>query len=252
LDSYLAEELIVETNHRVLRHMDECHECAMELQRRQQLRRLLSQSFDIDVDAQRATARISHALGREQRSWKRVASFVSAAAMLVTLMALTYWAGRPTDVSAYDDSAEDHVACALIYPADFTYDANRTARNLAAPFRPIAEAVGLWHGGYQVIDAHMCPYKGRNYAHLVFRGDGQMLSLFAERAERGALPATETTALVGERIDIHATSRLGYRVSALSTRDYQLFLVSERPTDPPDVEHEILRSAVRFVRGLEQ
>jgi hypothetical protein len=117
-----------------------------------------------------------------------------------------------------------------------------------APFEPIAAAVGLWHGAYEVIDAHMCPYKGRNYAHVVFRGEGQTLSLFAERAERGALPPADITPLAGETVDVHATARLGYRVSAIATRDYRVYLVSERP---PDIEQNILRSAVQFVRMLE-
>ena len=155
------------------------------------------------------------------------------------------------DAAAYDDSAGDHIACALTYPEDAAYDKDRSARNLVPPFQPIAEAIGLSHGDYHVIDAHMCPYKGRNYAHVVIRGGGQTLSLFTERAERGTLPGTPTAMLAGETLDLHATTRQGYRVSAVATRDHQIFLVSERPTDPPDLAQDILRSAVRFVRGLE-
>ena len=145
-----------------------------------------------------------------------------------------------------------HIACALTYPDGTAYDKVRAAQNLASPFEHIVDAVGLSHGLYHVIDAHMCPYKGRNYAHVVIRGDGQTLSLFAERAERGALPDTPTTVLAGDTLDVHATTRLGYRISAVATRDHRILLVSDRPTDPPDVAQEILRLAVRFIRGLEQ
>ena len=252
MDSYLAEELSVETNHDLLRHMAQCAECAAELTRRQRLRALLSYTRDVPLNADQATTRIAQALDRELRSWRRVAGFAGVAAALVAAITVTYWAGRPIDAAAYDDSAEDHVACALVYPDAVTYDAERAARNLVAPFEPIVDAVGVWHGAYHVIDAHMCPYKGRNYAHVVMRGGGQTLSLFAERAERGALPAASATPLAGETIDVHATARLGYRISAMATRDYQLFLVSERPTDPPQIEQEILRSALRFVQSLEQ
>ena len=160
--------------------------------------------------------------------------------------------GRRVDAAAYDDSAGDHIACALAYPEDTSYDPRRAAQNLVPPFEQIADAIGLSHGIYHVIDAHMCPYKGRNYVHVVIRGDRQTLSLFAERAERGALPDAPTTALPGDSLDVHATTRLGYRVSAVATRDHRLFLVSERPTDPPDLAQDILRSAVRFIRGLEK
>jgi anti-sigma factor RsiW len=252
MDSYLAEELSVETNHDILRHVGKCHECAAELRRRQRLRALLPQTLDAAVDVAGVTARISQTLDREQRSSKRAASLTAIAATLIAAVAIVYWAARPIDVAAYDDSAEDHVACALRYPEGVTYDANRAARNLAPPFSPIVEAVGLWHGDYQVIDAHMCPFNGRNYAHVVIRGRGQTLSLFAERAERGALPDAPATPLAGETIDVHATTRSGYRISALATRDHRIFFVSERPTDPPQIEQAILRSAVRFVRGLEK
>ena len=252
MDSYLSEELSVETNHRVLRHLAECPDCSGELKRRQRLRALLSETLDVAVDADRVRARITHAMDREQRSWKRVARLGGVAATLIVAVAVAYWAGRRVDAAAYDDSAEDHIACALAYPESAAYDPERAAQNLVSPFEHIVDAVGRSHGIYQVIDAHMCPYKGRNYAHVVIRGDRQTLSLFAERAERGALPATPTTVLAGDTLDVHATTRLGYRIAAVATREHRLFLISEGPTDPPDLAQDILRSAVRFIRGLEK
>ena len=252
MDSYLSEELSVETNHGVLRHLAECRDCGGELERRRRLRALLAETLDVGVDADRMRARITQAVDHEQRSWLRVARLGGVAAMLIVAVVVAYWAGRRVDAAAYDDSAEDHIACALTYPESTAYDPERAAQNLVSPFEHIVDAVGLSHGTYHVIDAHMCPYKGRNYAHVVIRGNRQTLSLFAERAERGELPATPTTVLAGETLDVHATTRLGYRISAVATRDHRLFLVSERPTDPPDLAQDILRSAVRFVRSLEK
>jgi anti-sigma factor RsiW len=253
MDSYLSGELSVETNHGVLRHLGECHDCAAELKRRQSLRGLLSRALDVTVDVDRVSARVTQALDREQRSGGRVARVAGLAAALVAAVTVMYWVGRPVDAAAYDDSVEDHIVCALAFPADVTYDRNRVAQNLVSPFERIADAVGLSHGAYHVIDAHMCPYKGRNYAHVVVRGtQGQTLSLFAERAERGALPAAPTSVLAGDTLDVHAATRQGYQVAAVATRDHRIYLVSERPTDPPDVAQEMLRAAVRFIRGLEK
>lgn len=252
MDSYLSEELSVETNHLVLRHLGRCQACASELTRRQRLRALLSQTLDMAVDVDRARQRIVHAVNREQRSWGRVARQFSVAAAVILGVAVAYWLSRPVDAAAYDDSAGDHVACALQIPAATTYDAERAARNLVSPFEGIADAVGLTHGSYRVIDAHMCPYKGRDYVHVVLRGNGQTLSLFAEPAVRGALPTASSTAvLTGDPLPVHATTRLGYRISAVATPEYRLYLVSERPTDPADITNEILQSAVQFIRTLE-
>jgi anti-sigma factor RsiW len=255
MDSYLSEELSVETNHGVLRHVGECRDCAAELKRRQRLRALLVETLGLavnDVDADRVRTRITHAVDRERRSWQRIARLGAVAATLAAAVAVWYWAGGRVDAAAYNDSAADHVSCALSYPSDAVYDPDRAAQNLAPPFERIVDAVGRSHGVYHVIDAHMCPYNGRNYAHVVIRGDGQTLSLFAERAGRGALPDTPTTVLPGDALDVHATTRLGYRISAVATRDHRLFFVSERPTDPPELAQDILRSAVGFIRGLEK
>jgi anti-sigma factor RsiW len=252
MDSYLAEELSVETNHGVLRHVTGCRACAAELKRRARLREMLSETLEVAVDADRARARITRAVDREQRSWQRLARLGAVAATLIAAVAVAYWAGRRVDAAAYDDSAGDHIACALTYPEGTAFDPERAAQNLVPPFEHIVDAVGVSHGHYRVIDAHMCPYKGRNYAHVVIRGEGQTLSLFAERADRGALPAAPTTVLAGDTLNLHATTRLGYRVSAVATRDHRLFLVSESPTDPPDLAQDILRSAVGFIRSLEK
>ena len=135
------------------------------------------------------------------------------------------------------------------YRAFSVYDPERARQNLVSPFEHMVDAVGRSHAVYHVIDAHMCPFKGRNDAHVVIRGDRQTLSLFAER---GALPDTPTTVLAGDMLDVHATTRLGYRISAVATRDHRLYLGSERPTDPPNLAQDILRSAARFIRGLEK
>jgi hypothetical protein len=223
------------------------------LTRRQRLRSLLAHSLDLPLDADGARRRVLSAVEREQRRWGRSVRWLGAAAALFVAIAVATWVGRPVDAAAYDDSAGDHVACALTYPEGTTYDATRVARNLAAPFEQIADAIGLSHGAYHVIDAHMCPYNGRHYAHVVFRGQGQTLSIFAEPALRGSLPSTaSTTPLGGDTLDVHSTTRMGYRVSAVATPGHQVFLVSDRPTDPPEIGTAILRSAVRFVRGLEQ
>ena len=61
MDSYLSEELSVETNHGVLRHVAECRDCAAELKRRQRLRALLSETLDVAVIRRRSREDAHHA-----------------------------------------------------------------------------------------------------------------------------------------------------------------------------------------------
>jgi hypothetical protein len=253
LDSYLSEELSVETNHAVLHHLATCSACADEARRRQRVRRLLVHSLDVTVDVDRVTQRITETLDRHQHTWRRTARWGAVAATLVMGLAATLWLSNATDVAAYEDSAGNHVACALAIPASATYDAERAAHHLVPPYKTVADAIGHTHGPYHVIDAHMCPYKGRDYVHVVLRGDGRTVSLFAERASRGALPTTpDTTTLASDGRQVHVTTQLGYRVSATATPDFRLFVVSDQPTASSDVTNSLLLSAVRFVRTLEE
>ena len=46
LDSYISNELLVETNHEVLRHIENCPACAAELDARTQLRKRLKSAVN--------------------------------------------------------------------------------------------------------------------------------------------------------------------------------------------------------------
>jgi anti-sigma factor RsiW len=129
----------------------------------------------------------------------------------------------------------------LGYPPFATYSANRAAGNLDPAYQPIVHAVAHTSGGYELIDAHMCPYQGRNYAHLVYRGNGKMLSVFAESAMRGRLPLT------------HETPRKGFVTTGASASGYQVFVVSDGEAGPPQsVVSELMRSTLAFVKTIER
>jgi anti-sigma factor RsiW len=240
MDSYLSGELTVESNHDVLRHIERCDACRTELERRERIGSLLVESFGAAPDATAIGPRIAQALDREQRRWGRLARYGSIAAVLILIVGAGAWFSRPVDAAAFDDSVDDHIACALTYPPSVTFDANRVARALAPAYQAIVNAVSRHYGDYQLIDAHMCPYQGRNYAHLVYRGNGIPLSVFAETATRGRLPFT------------HETPRKGFVTTGASTGRHQVFVVGDGSVSPPpSVVSDLMRSTLAFVRTLE-
>ena len=142
----------------------------------------------------------------------------------------------------------------LTVPASATYNPRRIAARLQPPFTPMAEAVVRTSGKYELVDAHTCPLNGRQYAHLVYRGDGHVLSVFAEPALRGVLPAAPSrTLLEGTSIDVYASLLDGYRVTATSTHDHHIFVITDdADTSATGVPADLLKSAVAFVRKLEK
>ena len=240
MDSYISGELTVESNHDVLRHLERCDACRGELERRERMGALLIESFGGAPDATAMRARVAQALDRDQHRWGRLVRYGSIAAALILIVGTGVWFSRPVDAAAFDDSVDDHIACALTYPPDFTWDATRATSNLEPGYRPIVNAVAHQAGDYQLIDAHMCPYQGRNYAHVVYRGK-TMLSVFVETAERGRLPLT------------HETPRRGFVTEGASAGGHQVFVVSDHAVSaPPAVVDDLMRSALAFVRTLER
>ena len=241
MDSYISGELTVESNHDVLRHVERCDACRSELERRERMGALLIESFGAAPDATAIGARITQAIDREQHRWGRLARYGGIAAALLLIAGAGVWFSRPVDAAAFDDSVDDHIACAMNYPPFVVYDAARAARNLEPAYQPIVDAVAHRAGDYQLIDAHMCPYQGRNYAHMVYRGNGKMLSVFAETASRGRLPL------------LHESPRKGFVTEGTSARGHQVFVVSDHAAGVPgSVVSDLMHSTLAFVTSLER
>lgn len=241
MDSYISGELTVESNHDMLRHVERCEQCRGELGRRERTRALLIEGFGPVPAADGLDARIMKAIDHHDRTWWRVAQYGGLAAALVMAIGAAVWFSRPVDAAAFDDSVDDHIACALTYPPEVTYDAKRAERNLEPAYRSIANAVSHTAGQYELIDAHMCPYQGRNYARLVYRANGRPLSVFAETADRGRLPLR------------HETPRKGFVTVGESTGRHQVFVVGDHGEPPPaSVVDALMRAALDYVRTLDR
>ncbi|HWI17517.1 MAG TPA: zf-HC2 domain-containing protein [Vicinamibacterales bacterium] len=241
MDSYISGELTVESNHDLLRHVERCESCRAELAGRERTRALLIESFGPAPDAGGMDARIMRAIDQHDRKWWRLAQYGGIAAAVMIAIGAAVWLSRPVDAAAFDDSVDDHIACALTYPPDFAYDGQRAEQHLDPPYRAILQAVSHTAGDYQLIDGHMCPYQGRNYAHLVYRRNGRPLSVFIETADRGRLPLT------------HETPRKGFVTVGESTGRHQVFVVGDHGEPPPgSVVDDLMNAALAYVRSLDR
>jgi len=91
-------------------------------------------------------------------------------------------------------------------------------------------------GGMHVVMAHVCSYEGRQYTHVVARGDGHLMSLLITARGSGEEFAGDLKAVATQvDTDFFATQANSgaevYVVDAFETRGYLVFLVSD--TAPP-------------------
>jgi anti-sigma factor RsiW len=241
MDSYISGELTVESNHDVLAHLERCDGCRGEVSRRERMRALLIEGLGAAPDVTALQSRITRALDGEQRRRWTIARYGSLAAALLLMVGAALWWSRPVDAAAFDDSVDNHIACALTTPPQVQYDAVRIAQSLEPQYQSIVMAVAHRAGGYELVDAHMCPYQGRDYVHLVYRSGAHVLSVFSETASRGRLPAT------------HEEPRKGFVTAGVSDGQRQTFVVSENAAPAPaELVGELLTSTMAFVRTLER
>src|SRR5688572_16386699 len=108
-DSYLSDELLVETNHDMITHLEACADCRRELGARRELRATLRTAFT-KAEELRIDDRFSERLGRRLHEaattevtvfWRRRMRIAIAACLLVaTVIVLVAWRRQQVQISA--------------------------------------------------------------------------------------------------------------------------------------------------------
>jgi anti-sigma factor RsiW len=264
---------LVETNQSVLDHLGLCQDCAIESERRIELRRLLKAALELEDDDERdneafSRNRIQTALDRERRpriTAKMHWAVLAASLILALALGLVYWrfgtTWKPTNSSAVNtppspppvliaaldrDAVENHQVCALSYPANWTFDRQRVARDLTPRFAPLIDAVGRNHASYELIEGHVCSYQERKYAHLIFRGNGHTVSVFVERDDPDGSPKSSRPR------EIDQAAYKAYQVASVDTGLHHIFVVSDLPrVENLALANQLLPSTLGFVHKLE-
>src|SRR5689334_11436364 len=240
-DSYLSDELLIETNHDVIRHLDSCGECRSELAARRQLRYELRTKFnqtpelrvpDSFSDSLRIQLR-QQALQRPGLLISRIAYVGIAATLLIAVglgfLAVERWRARQRESAAWpsltNGATADHRECALEHKLRGTIislaEAGRVYDRAYASLADQTSLEASLPTGAQLIDAHSCAFQGRRFAHVVLKYHDQVASIvIAPRAANAKAP----TAMPG---DIAAAFNSdSYQVAAFQTASHAVFVVS--------------------------
>ncbi len=205
-DSFLAEELLTETNHEILRHLESCPVCRADLTARRALREGVRRAFHgapgLDPSpefVERLRTGLQSAAHQEPaRRGVRFHGWWALAATVLLAVALgVAYRGREwiTATGALARAAVgDHRNCALQFrltekPISLEEAAQRygaaygVLENL--PPNEVMTAVGP----ARVLERHACVYEGRRFAHIVFEYRGERVSLMMTAADEAGSPA---------------------------------------------------------------
>jgi anti-sigma factor RsiW len=239
-DSYLSDELLIETNHDVIRHLDSCGECRSELAARRQLRYELRTKFnqtpelrvpDSFSDSLRIQLR-QQALQRPGVVIPRIAYVGIAATLLIAVglgfLAVERWRAGQRESAAWasltNSATADHRECALEHKLRGTIislvEAGRVYDRAYASLADQTSLQASLPTGAQLIDAHSCAFQGRRFAHVVLKYHDQVASIVIAPREANA---KAPTAMPG---DIAAFNSDSYQVAAFQTASHAVFVVS--------------------------
>ncbi|PYQ96623.1 MAG: hypothetical protein DMF96_17655 [Acidobacteria bacterium] len=216
-DSFLGEELLTETNHEILRHLDTCPVCRADLAGRRALREGVQRAFHRAPElgaSPEFIARLRNKLQdtAHQGSARRGVRFpgwwaLAATVLLAVALGLAYRGrDRITATGALARVAVgDHRYCALQFRlAEKPISLEEAAQRYGAAYRVLehlpADDVMTAIGPAHVLERHACVYEGRRFAHIVFTYRGERVSLLVT-----AVDGSVTPALPGETLP-HLTS----------------------------------------------
>ena len=231
LDSFIAEELLVETNHELLRHLATCPDCAAELEGRRQIRGGLKQAFARAADLQmrpefagEVAARLRVSVQSSPRRPWQARWFAFAASLLVVVGVSAYFLReRISEVTRL--AAGDHQNCAVKFALqEKPISLEEAAQRYDAAYRQLEttppDMVRTAAGMLRVADRHSCVFGGRRFGHVVFKLDDHLVSVL--------MTSDDATRSGGERQPLSWLPRMsGLAMASVRTSGHVVYIVSD-------------------------
>jgi hypothetical protein len=257
LDSYLSDELTVETNHAVMRHAEHCTNCRTEMNARRNLRGVLYAA----VTATTATPEFQNRLRERLRAevvtdagavidTRRQSLFakwfgrfsmpqfaMATAALLLVVVSSVYLFSGSNSVQAaalspaiMNQAAGDHDHCAAFW-RNLTQGENDPVHDVEdydASLQDLGKHSAHKALGLKFHYAHVCSEGERNFVHLVYSRDDQLISLLVTQRNPQAMKDGVVPADDGGKAGLQRELGLlgKYSVSAFQTSKHVVLLVS--------------------------
>lgn len=249
-EAYLSDQLLVETNIQVFRHLENCDKCRADFAERRNFRMKLrtighqAEEFQMDpVFASRLTANLK-AAALERKSWldfilapgKMIPALAGLLVVVsIGLVLMNQFGGGIAEFARNDQSfarglseialtaVGDHQNCAINklrawnILADTDYDNKEMYKEKVA--KPLQE---FFSQKIEMLHAHDCVYDGVQFAHVILRQGDHIVSVFVDKSEE--LPEQESD---GSLPSILSEQENGFQVASFQNRNRAVFVISD-------------------------
>ena len=255
IDSYLCDELLTETNHEVLRHLEVCANCRGVIETRRILRARIKSAVVNAAEFQMSDdfygglcARLKQASAADKVErkpfWTINKSMLAFAASIIFVAGLGVWFMQtqpeilpridvaqknpaPPEpqinqeaqkISFAETAAGDHQNCAVKYKLE---EPPVEIDLASAQYADLRQAVLMplknSTGKYELLESHSCKYKGHTFTHIVFRHQGKIVSVLLTDSRN--YPVLESDEVAETQAD-------GYQVARFDVKNKAVFVVS--------------------------
>jgi Putative zinc-finger len=255
-DSYLSDELLVETNHELIQHLENCPTCRQVLSFRRELRGKLRQTLKTSPEFQpnfafetrlRANLKAEAAGGK---FWFNLSFLATAMTGLLVVFSigfgLLYLNKQSENLNSAKlawqeisrDAIGDHQHCAIDKLPEFRLEAKEVSpektkfsekyiKALQANFSPSVE----------VLASHTCKYNGRKFTHTVLQDGNRIVSVML--TESGSASDAKTNLAES----IASDKEKGFQIASFKNDNRAVFVISDLPeTDNLSVARTISNS----------
>jgi hypothetical protein len=238
-DSYLSDELLTETNHEMIRHMEACADCRGVIAARREIRVRLKTAV-LKSDVYQIDGNFDHNLmtrlryEQEQtgrRSWFGIRSLAFAVGLLIVgvlafsvLSNLDGVSGSDHLVAGFSEdsllniASGDHQYCAVEYGLEEAPVAiNEGDPEYVGLEKVVGSSIPEKLKDHKLVEAHSCKFKDIRFAHFVLKGANDTLSVLVTPS-RSAGPKNSMT--------ISDNSSRAYRISSFEVGTNAVFVLS--------------------------
>jgi hypothetical protein len=241
-DSFLAEQLLVETNHELLRHLETCPDCRGDLAGRRAMRDRLRAAFARSEDLRPRPELTAELLAKLRPFRPEISrrSLLQSWWALAAGVALATGGGlfvrnsnsRSRLVTLARQAAGDHQNCAVKFNlAERPIPLEDAGRRYGGPYAALATfEPPVVDGSLETLERHSCVYQGRRFGHVVFRYRGELTSLLVTDGAPPAAPELEPNEGGAAVASLPAGRFLGFIVADLDRQ--QVLRLAQTLTAP--------------------
>lgn len=279
LDFYLNNELLVESNHEVLMHLQSCLNCSAELESLARINRLLKKA----VQHERASGALQERIQREIRrsrpdimtppAWTQFALAATVAFVLLAAIWVAIQLRRSTDgamqqpeqaraqlaqerpMNVLEVGLDEHAYCALHWRFSKALPTlDQVAKKMGPESAELARLVKeMMPEGYQLAEAHRCRHNGREFIHFILKNGPSIISfIITGKIGDDSLPTGAAADWQVAGVSIYSARERDQEVAGFATARHLVFVVSGLDKkDNMQIASNLAPSVHDFVARLE-